>query len=93
MESSNQMLTLLEKQTIYLPHSRGVGWELDKSSVCANENEPQTVNGPVVVRLTTTASLVQSAQKTAVLWLRTFVPSTYLPGTQSRTQKTARFST
>jgi len=27
--------------------------ELDKSSVCANENEPQTVNGPVVVKLTT----------------------------------------
>ncbi len=26
---------------------------LDKSSVYANENEPQTVNGPVVVRLTT----------------------------------------
>ena len=30
------------------------GWKLDKSSVCANENEPQNVNGPVVVRLTTT---------------------------------------
>ena len=65
--------------------------ELDKSSVCANENEPQNVNGPVVVRLTTPASLVESAQKTAVLWLRTLVPSTYLPGSQSRTQKTARF--
>ena len=27
--------------------------ELDKSSVCANENEPQNVNGLVEVRLTT----------------------------------------
>ncbi len=65
--------------------------ELDKSSVCANENEPHNVNGPVVVRLTTPASLVQSVQKTAVLLLHTLVPSTYLHGTQPRTQKTARF--
>ncbi len=27
--------------------------ELDKSSVCANENEPHTVNGLVVVELAT----------------------------------------
>ncbi len=30
-----------------------MGRELDKSSVCANENNPRTVNGPVVVRMTT----------------------------------------
>ena len=49
------------------------------------------MNGPVVVSLNTPASLVQSAQKTAVLGLRTLVPSTYLPGTQSCTQKTDIF--
>jgi hypothetical protein len=51
---TNQMLSLLEKHTIYLSHSKGwVGWELNKSFVCANDNELKTVNGPVVVRLTT----------------------------------------
>ncbi len=55
------------KKTLVVSHKNLLHIELDKSSVCANENEPHNVNGPVVVRLTTPASLVQSAQKTAVI--------------------------
>ncbi len=43
---------MLQKPFLF-SHNNLLHNELDKSSVCANENEPQTVNGPVVVRLTT----------------------------------------
>jgi hypothetical protein len=78
------------KKPFVVSHNNFIHNELDKISVCANENEPQTVNGPVVVRLTTSRFTGIVSTKTAVLWLRTLVPSTYLTGIQSRTQKTAR---
>ncbi len=41
------------KNPFLFSHNTLLHNELDKSSVCTNENEPQTVNGPVLVRLTT----------------------------------------
>ena len=40
------------KKTVAFSHNKLIHNELDKSSVCANENEPQNVKGLVVVRLT-----------------------------------------
>ncbi len=41
------------KKPFLFSHNNLLHNELDKSSVCANENEPKTMSGPVVVRLTT----------------------------------------
>ena len=52
--------------------------ELDKSSVCENENEPRDVNGPVVVKLTTfrfTGTVSTKTRNSLVAYLRTqYVP-------------------
>ena len=66
------------KKSFLFSHNTLLHNELDKSSVCANENEPQTVNGPVVVRLTTIrfTGLVSTENRSSLAaYLRTqYVP-------------------
>jgi hypothetical protein len=41
------------KKSFVFSHKNHLHNQVNKSSVCANEKEPQNANGPVVVRLTT----------------------------------------
>ncbi len=66
------------KKPFLFSHNTLLHNELDYSSVCANENEPQTVNGPVVVRLTTshfTGTVSTKNRSSLAAYLRTqYVP-------------------
>ena len=66
------------KKPFLFSHNTLLHNELDKSSVCANENEPQTVNGPVVVRLTTSRFIgtVSTENRSS---LATYLRTQYVP--------------
>ena len=55
------------KKLLVFSHKKLNHDKLDKSSVYASENEPQHVNGPVVVKLTTFRFTITVNTKTAVL--------------------------